>query len=710
MKELTLQSPITDLKGIGKTRAEAFARVGVFCVRDLLFHFPKAYENRGDIRLVSSVSDDTAHAFSLIVATQPKTAKLPRHMSITKFRAFDESGTVEVVFFNQPYTSECFAVGDEYRFYGKLTYGKKYCTLTNPIFEKQTPGVPLRDMASRYALTDGLSNKIIASAIEAALPALSMIKDFLPENIRQKYEFPALSSAIKALHNPPSQDVLRRAFDRMAFQEYFTFSLGLSLAKKRPEGGISPSCAKQNIRPLLALLPYELTEAQKRAIKEIAADMRGEASPPMNRILVGDVGCGKTICAAIAAYIAVLNGHQAAIMAPTEILARQHYREFLALFERLGVSVSLLLGATPQREKSKIYASLTAEGDGRTDILIGTHALLNEKLSFADLGLTVTDEQHRFGVAQRTAIREKNPNAHLLVMSATPIPRTLALVLYGDLDISRIDEMPKGRQRVETLLIEEALRPRLNGFIRKTVQEGGQVYIVCPAIEEEEEDGAIPLEKVFGPTKEESPPLKAAVSYTEQLIEVFPEYNIAYLHGRMKPAEKDSVMQRFSDGSLNILVSTTVIEVGVNVPNASLMIVENAERFGLSQLHQLRGRVGRGTRKSYCILISDAKGELTKRRLQALCKTYDGYAIAEEDLQLRGPGDFFATNEDSSIRQSGGLRFSPLALAAGRDIMEAAFREATLLLSEDFQLTNEKNRPLAEEIARLFPSHQNTFS
>ena len=429
----------------------------------------------------------------------------------------------------------------------------------------------------------------------------------------------------------------------------------------------------------------------------------------MNRILVGDVGCGKTVCAAIAAYIAVLNGHQAAIMAPTEILARQHYREFSALFEGLGISVSLLLGSTPQREKAKIYASLTSGGEGHTDILIGTHALLNEKLAFADLGLTVTDEQHRFGVSQRTAIREKNPNAHLLVMSATPIPRTLALVLYGDLDISRIDEMPKGRQRVETVLIEEALRARLNGFIQKTVQEGGQVYIVCPAIEEEE-DGAIPLEQVYSSQKEERPPLKATVSYTEQLIKVFPEYNIAYIHGRMKPAEKDSIMQRFSDGSLNILVSTTVIEVGVNVPNASLMIVENAERFGLSQLHQLRGRVGRGTRKSYCVLISEAKGELTRRRLQALCKTYDGYAIAEEDLQLRGPGDFFATNEDPSIRQSGGLRFSPLALAAGRDIMEAAFREAALLLSKDSRLTDEENHPLAEEIARLFPSQQNTFS
>ncbi|MBO7762521.1 MAG: DEAD/DEAH box helicase, partial [Clostridia bacterium] len=492
----------------------------------------------------------------------------------------------------------------------------------------------------------------------------------------------------------------------MAFDEYLLFSLALSLAKRsHPAVGGLP-CQKQNITPFLRLLPYELTESQKAAIREIAADMACKSGAPMSRILVGDVGCGKTVCAAIAAYIAILNGHQAAIMAPTEILARQHYYELAPLFEKLGMRTSLLLGSTPMREKTHIYGSLVATGAARTDLVIGTHALLNEKLAFADLGITITDEQHRFGVNQRAAIRQKNPAAHLLVMSATPIPRTLALVLYGDLDISRITELPKGRQRVDTHLIGSAMRDRLNGFIRATVQEGGQVYVVCPSIEED--DGSIPLGKVFLPYATQEP-TKAAVEHAEELAATFPAYRVACLHGKMKPAEKDDVMQRFAAGEIHVLVSTTVIEVGVNVPNASLMIVENAERFGLSQLHQLRGRVGRGSRRSFCILVSDTKAEASRRRLQALCDTYDGYAIAEEDLRFRGPGDFFSSADDS-IRQSGGLHFSALATAASEPVIAAAFSEAAAILERDRDLTSPEHRALAAEIDRLFHIKQNTFS
>ena len=708
MKELTLDSPVTDLSGIGKTRAEALGRIGIFSVRDLLLHFPRAYENRGDVRTVTEACDGTAHALVLTVATEPRTAKLPRHMTLTKFRAFDETGTVEVVFFNQPYCRDAFAVGDEFRFYGTLTADKKIYRLTNPAYEPLTPDRPLPDMVPRYPLSEGISSKILSQAVTSALPCLSALQDFLPENIRQKYSLPTLATAIKTLHAPLSQELLRPAFDRMAFNEYLTFSLGLALSRRTGKAAVAPCCEKQNITPFLALLPYELTDSQKAAVREIAADMARPDRMPMSRILVGDVGCGKTVCAAIAAYIAIRNGHQVAIMAPTEILARQHYNDLAPLFSALGARTELLLGSTAQREKTRIYTSLTGEAPARTDLLIGTHALLNEKLTFADLGLAVTDEQHRFGVGQRTAIREKNPGTHLLVMSATPIPRTLALVLYGDLDISRITEMPSGRQRVDTFLIGESMRERLYGFIRRTVEEGGQVYIVCPAILEEE-DGAVPLGRVFLPEDREAPPLKTAVDYAEQLTAVFADRTVACLHGRMKPAEKDGVMQRFAEGSIDILVSTTVIEVGVNVPNASLMIVENAERFGLSQLHQLRGRVGRGARKSYCVLVSDSKGETAKRRLSALCKTYDGYAIAEEDLRLRGPGDFFATESDT-IRQSGGLRFSPLAAAASPEIISAAFTEAAALLSEDPDLTDPHHCLLADEVHRLFRIGQNTFS
>ncbi len=707
MKQLTLQSPLTDLPGIGKARAEAFSRLGLFCVRDLLFHFPRAYENRGDIRPIGNPSDGIPHAYLLVVATEPRTARLRRGMSVTKFRAFDESGTVEIVYFNQPYCASQFTVGEEYRFYGKLTPGKKYSTLTNPTHEPITPDAPLPDMIPRYPLSEGLNEKAIEKAVAAALPCLAAISDFLPENIRQKYSFPTLATAIKLLHTPASSELLRPALERLAFDEYLTFSIGIALSRRALRTGNAPACRKQNISPLLSLLPYTLTDAQKRAVREIAADMMREDGIPMSRILVGDVGCGKTVCAAIAAYIAILNGHQAAIMAPTEILARQHFGELAPLFEKLGIRTELLIGATPQREKTRIYASLLAPTEERTGLLIGTHALLNEKLAFADLGLTVTDEQHRFGAMQRTAIREKNPNAHLLVMSATPIPRTLALILYGDLDISRIGEMPKGRQRVDTFLIGEALRERLNGFIRKTVTDGGQVYIVCPAIEED--DGAIPLGRVFLPETAEALPLKTAVEYTEMLTTVFPEYAVAYLHGKMRSAEKDDVMSRFAEGKIDILVSTTVIEVGINVPNASLMIVENAERFGLSQLHQLRGRVGRGTRKSYCILVSDAKGEVARRRLSALCETYDGYEIAEEDLRLRGPGDFFAS-ADGSIRQSGGLRFSRVAAAADQRILAAAFTEASELLKQDPDLELPEHRLLADEVRRTLSTEHNTFS
>ena len=709
MKDITLESPLTALPGIGKTRAEAFARLGIFCVRDLLFHFPRSYENRGDVKTIADAQDGETHALSLVIADEPRTANIRRGMSITKFHAFDASGRVEILFFNQPYCRDLFTVGDEFRFFGKLTREKHTLRLTSPAYERIVPGEPLPDFVPRYPLGEGITQKILANAVQAALGCLSGLKDFLPENIRQKMGFPTLATAIRILHDPPARAQLATALDRLAFDEYLTFSLGLALTRRTQEEAPGIPCPRLGISPLLSLLPYELTESQKSAVREIAADMSRKDGRPMSRILVGDVGCGKTVCAAIAAYIAFLNGHQAAIMAPTEILARQHYADLAPLFEALGARTELLLGATSARERTRIYASLTAPVGDRTDILIGTHALLNERLEFSDLALAVTDEQHRFGVGQRAAIRKKNPNAHLLVMSATPIPRTLALVLYGDLDISRITELPKGRQRVDTHLIGEALRDRLNGFIRRAVSEGGQVYIVCPAIEETD-DGTIPLGRVLFPGENEEIPMKTAVEHAERLMTVFPECTVAYLHGKMKPAEKDAVMQRFAAGDIDILVSTTVIEVGVNVPNASLMVVENAERFGLSQLHQLRGRVGRGTRKSYCILVSDTTAPKTRQRLGALCNTYDGYEIAEADLRLRGPGDFFATSSDGALRQSGGLQFSPIATAASHEILTAAFAEAAEILKADPDLTSHENHPLAEEIHRLFTLGEHTIS
>ncbi len=711
MKSLTPSSPVSMLAGIGKSRAEAFARMGVHTVRDLLYLLPRSYENRGDIRLLSDLPTEGPAAFVLTVATVPKSVSIKRGKTLTKFYAFDESGRIEIVFFNQTYCDKIFEVGEEYRFWGRLTPTKRSFQLINPAYEPIKEGEALPELVSVYPLSEGLSRKIVLKAVESALSVLPQIEDPLPEKIRLRNKLPTLATALYTLHFPEGQASLTACLQRMVFDELFAFSLGVALSKQnRRAQGVIP-CPYQNVSPFLSLLPYTLTDSQKEAVRGIAADMKGDNGAPMARILVGDVGCGKTVCAALSMYIAVLNGHQAALMAPTEILARQHYKDLQPLFEKLSIRCELLIGATPKKEKERIRASLLSEGEDRSDIVIGTHALLNDAVDFADLALTVTDEQHRFGAGQRAVLKEKNEKAHLLVMSATPIPRTLALMLYGDLDVSRITELPKGRQKVDTLLVDENMRERLNGFVEKQVKEGGQVYIVCPAIEEAGEEDALPLESFLSfAEKEEKPPLKGAVEYAEKLIGVFPSCRIAYLHGRMKSAEKDEIMRRFSEGEIDILVSTTVIEVGVNVPNASLMIVENAERFGLSQLHQLRGRVGRGTRKSYCVLVSEAKGDTAKKRLSALCKTNDGYEIAEEDLSLRGPGDFFAASCGDSLRQSGGMGLPLITLCKDTALIETAFHEAQALLSEDPTLSTSDGRKAFNEVNRLFKINQNTFS
>ena len=471
----------------------------------------------------------------------------------------------------------------------------------------------------------------------------------------------------------------------MIYDEFFLFSLSIAMQGKRKREGRSFSCTKQNISPLLKLLPYELTAAQKRSITEIAADMRKET--PMRRMLIGDVGCGKTIVAASAMLIAIMSGRQAALMAPTEILARQHYEDLSELFGKLGIETALLIGATPAKEKRRIYSALSAEDESsRLPIVIGTHALLSEGVQFSALSLVVTDEQHRFGVNQRAALTEKSKGTHLLSMSATPIPRSLALVMYGDIDISRIDEMPPGRQRVDTFVVDEGYRPRLINFIKKTASEGGQIYVVCPAIEEND-SGEVSLYDINDDGIRKKPPLKAAIKFAEELSEALPELSVAFLHGKLKSDQKEAIMTSFECGDIDILVSTTVIEVGVNVPNASLMIVENAERFGLSQLHQLRGRVGRGKRKSYCVLVSDDSAETARKRLSVMKDNYDGFSIAEADLQARGPGDFLSSNSNE-IRQSGGLRFRFADLCGDASTFVNATEDAHALLDSSPTLDN----------------------
>lgn len=690
-----LAAPLLRLPGVGEKRAEQLARLGLHTVSDLLFHFPRAYENRGDVVSLAGTQEPARagarQAVILTVFTAPRRSRLKNRMTLLKFRAFDDSGTCEVAFFNQDYLADSFPIGAVFRFFGRVERTGRGFSLTNPAFEPYTEGSALPPLFPVYPLTEGLSNKLISGLIRQAMPAIARMEDPLPEDIREREGLCTLAFALRTVHCPPDFPSLHTAKTRLAFDEFFRFALGLGMQGGGARVGGAPVCcvSEETFAGFRALLPYQLTAAQERTIAEIRHDMASGTA--MNRMLVGDVGCGKTVCAAAAVYVAVRSGRQAAIMAPTGILAAQHAAELIPLFARIGIRGELLTGATTAARKRKIRAAL-ADPDpaARLDFVIGTQALLSAGVDFAAPALVVTDEQHRFGVNQRAALSDKNRHAHLLCMSATPIPRSLALVLYGDLDVSRIDQMPPGRQRVDTFVVDESYRARLDAFIRKNVAAGGQVYIVCPAVEQAEgaeeadEAGLIPLTADFAaatPPAPTLPPLRAAVQYAAELAERLPDLRIGFVHGRMKQAEKDGIMQAFTAGEVQVLVSTTVIEVGVNVPNACLMIVENAERFGLSQLHQLRGRVGRGNRKSYCILVRAGGGDAARARLEVMRTTYDGFRIAEQDLAQRGPGDFLAPAAGGSIRQSGGFRLAEGWNDAG--LMDRAFGDARALLASD---------------------------
>ena len=717
MNKLTPYSDISELKGVGKTRKEQLNKLGIFTVKDLLFHFPRFYENRGEVKALSNASLDSSAAFILTVATEVKSVMLKKGLTISKFRAFDESGSVEVVFFNSTFIKDVFHTGANFRFYGKLSLSSKSLQLVNPKYEPYVDGLPLPDFVPIYSLTEGVSSKFIDKLMESAIrETVMLLDDPLPDSVRTENSLPALSYAIKNIHSPESDIALKKAIRRLAFDEMFTFGIGISKLSHGKRTEIGERFSPCDLSPVLNLLPYELTNSQKNAVNDIYTDTvlknKGENIPPMTRILVGDVGTGKTVCAILAIYIAVKSGYQAALMAPTEILARQHYAEISSLFSSLGISVELLVGATKPKEKERIYSALA---DGTLSVAVGTHALISPKVNFKNLGLIITDEQHRFGVNQRAVLKEKTSSAHMLVMSATPIPRTLALTLYGDLDISKINEYPKGRMRVDTFVVDESYRQRLYDFISKQVSLGGQCYVVCPAIEgadnDENEGYSIGRGYELVSCADKNANIKNAVEFAQIMKQNLPNLNIACLHGKMKSSEKDAIMNSFSEGKTDVLVSTTVIEVGVNVPNASLMIIENAERFGLSQLHQLRGRVGRGARKSYCVLVEGTTGEKSKARLEVMRTTYDGFEIAEKDLLERGPGDFFAAMSGAdSLRQSGGFKFEMASLTDDTELMTAAFASAKKVISEDPDLVKPEHQPLLKEVARFMTSDISTIS
>ena len=704
------EQSVTTLYGVGKARESAYARLGVRTVGELLEHYPRAYENRGEVKLLVDAPIDARCAVILTVATQPRVHTIRRGMSLLKFRAYDESGSCEITFFNQNYHKDAFPLGATFRFFGKVERTGQRFAMSSPAFEEIAPdsdGSELPPLFPVYPLTEGLSQKQIATNIAMALRlSQTEMEDPLPSEWRRRRGLCTLPYALRQIHMPESMTALRAAKKRLIYDEFLMFALGLAASRRQVKEQIAPVCDKGDLAPLAAQLPYALTGAQQRTIEEIRQDM--SRNVPMSRMIVGDVGCGKTICAAAAMLFAVQSGRQAALMVPTEILARQHANELGELFDKLGIRSALLIGATTAAQKKKIKAALSHPDPAeRIDVVIGTQALLSEGVAFAAPGLVVTDEQHRFGVNQRATLSERTHFAHLLVMSATPIPRSLALGLYGDLDISRIDEMPPGRQVVQTVVVDDSYRARLDGFITRQVEEGGQVYVVCPAIDGEDvEEGELPLRDVWSDEiprpAEEKIPLKSALQYTKELSERLPGISIACLHGKMKPAEKDAIMQRFVNGDVKVLVSTTVIEVGVNVPNATLMIIENAERFGLSQLHQLRGRVGRGKRQSFCVLVKGAIrcGENAERRLMTMKNQHDGFEIARQDLVQRGPGDFLRGNADSSIRQSGGIRFRLADQCEDGAFMQAAFDDAREILEQDTNLA--ENPQLRARMERMF--------
>ena len=641
-----LSDPITVLKGIGPAKAKCFAALNIITLEDLICHFPRGYDDRTQMVRIEKLQPDVPACFRAMVMNTPRTSHIRKGLDLTKVQVADTTGRLNLTFFNAKYAAEQLHYGEEYLFYGAVSGDFIGYSMTNPVFEPvdSAPGVTRRILPV-YPLTAGLTNAAVGRAVAQAMEICPAPEEIIPQQIRREFDILPAEEAYRAIHAPQSMAQAEQAKRRLIFEEFFVFSAGLSLMRAAREEKHCRPYENRDLSRFYRALPFSLTGAQQRVIGQILEDLGKGA--PMNRLVQGDVGSGKTMVAAAAAFCAVGNGDQAALMAPTEILAEQHFRSLEALLTPLGIRVGLLTGSMTPKNKERIRQSIA---QGELDLVIGTHALVSDQTRFAKLGLVITDEQHRFGVGQRSALSAKGECAHLLVMSATPIPRTLALLMYGDLDVSVLDELPPGRQRVDTFLVGESYRARINAFIRKQVEQGHQCYVVCPAVEQT--DGMS---------------LKAASEWAHTLQEtVFPDLRIALLHGQMKGAEKDQVMARFAAGEADVLVATTVIEVGVDVPNATLMVIEDADRFGLSQLHQLRGRVGRGSAKSYCVMTTHNRNEQTVARLKALCKTNDGFAIAREDLKLRGPGDFFGA------RQSGMPAFRVADLGVDLQTLEQA--------------------------------------
>ncbi len=660
-----LNMPVTCLYGVSEARKKLFSKLGINTLSDLIYHFPAHHENRSEIVNTVDIVSGQVHSLVLeittaVTSTRIKSGRTGRAMTVQKFIASDETGGVKMTFFNCDFLKNVFTMGRKFRFYGVITGLAGNCSMTSPEYEPYDENTQLKPYVPRYPLTAGLSSKLLSSCVQQALNRCKEdIQDYIEKEDLEKYNLADLYTALCNIHFPTDSDALEFAKRRLAFDELYTLQLKTIMLGSKEREGKAYRIKYPDMKAFTAALPFELTRAQKRTIQDILIDISTLRNPdeesaydgqntlsPARRLVQGDVGSGKTAVACAVIYACAKSGYQSALMVPTGILARQHFESLNEILGKFGISCALLTGQTSASAKKQIYNALQK---GDIDVLIGTHALIEDKVKFKNLALAITDEQHRFGVGQRKTLEAKGTDTlmpHTVVMSATPIPRTLAMIIYCDLDISIIDELPKGRQSVDTACINDSKRKRAYEFLYDRVKEGRQAYVVCALAQEKNKDG----EYIQSGTYE----MRSAKKLCEDLSEGYLKgLRLSYIHGRMKQAEKDGIMEAFARGEIDVLVSTTVIEVGVNVPNAAVMLIENAERFGLSQLHQLRGRVGRGAHKSYCILVSPlakkSRDSDFSQRMDILCKTNDGFEIASKDLELRGPGEFFGNRQHGEI-------------------------------------------------------------
>ena len=677
---MDLTKDVKYIKGVGPNRVQLLNKLGIFTLGDLITYYPRAYEDRSKPQSLLECADGEEALIEVIATSKIIETRYPRR-TMQKLMIRDETAVAEAVWFNQSYLKSKFSVGKKYRMYGKVDKKFGRISISSPVFDEfgstQNTGRIIPIYPLTYSLTQNTLRKIMDNAMAEVYGNLP---ETLPEYLLKEYSLHNINEATKKVHFPEELSDFQIARRRLVFEELLITQLALLSIKNRDmleEKGITYS-KEHKISEMVKRFPFTLTNAQLRVLNEIETDM--ESDKMMNRLLQGDVGSGKTAVAMCAAYKAVKSGYQAAVMAPTAILATQHLENFDKMLQELGIRCELLISGITKKKKEDILEKLK---NGEIDILIGTHAILEDNVEFKNLGLVVTDEQHRFGVRQRNKIAKKGQNPDILVMSATPIPRTLALILYGDLDISIIDELPPNRKKIETFAVTKRMQERVDNFIKKQVDEGRQAYIVCPLVEESEDSG-----------------LKSVVELTEKYQkEIFPQYRVEYLHGKMRTKEKDEIMLKFKNHEIDILISTTVIEVGVDVPNANIMVIEDAQRFGLAQLHQLRGRVGRGEYQSYCILKYEGNGETIRKRMKVMCDTNDGFVISEKDLELRGSGDFFGT------MQHGLPEFKIANLFEDMPILKQAQEAAQRIMAQDAKLeleANEKlNRVVSEKLSKL---------